>query len=185
MPGTHSLFQELSHFCEVAWLDLPAEAGKILLGASDEKSLREAGWKAYDAWIRLANEFTNIIYADPIVGQVSGRMMESALRLRQIGGAMVTASLSNLWPSIGLPTSAEIAAVRGELLALRQELASREDSTPYAHGLTTAASASADPLRAVNAPQSLWSGALPNGYRTNGNGHAAHRSHQEKRHVAA
>jgi len=124
MPGTKSLLaQELTNFFEAAWLELPAEAGKVLLGAGDEQALRKAGWKAYDAWISLANALTNAVYSDPIVGEATGRVMETALRLRQIGGAMAAAFFGILWPSIGLPTQSEIVALRDELLSLREELA--------------------------------------------------------------
>ena len=157
MPGTKSfLAQEFTRFFEAAWLELPAAAGKIVLGVGDRKELREAGWKAYDAWIRLANEVTNAVYSDPIIGEVTARMMESALRMRQVGGAMAAASLSNLWPSIGLPTHGEIVAVRDELLELRQELAA------YAAGLPVPDdSAAAD---AHDAPEAVRKRAQLNEY---------------------
>ena len=124
--------QELSKFCEAAWLDLPAEAAKILLGAGNEKELRKAGWKAYDAWISLANDVTNALYANRIVGQLTGRTMESALRLGQIGDALASAFLGNFWASVGLPTHSELVAVRAELFALREELAAHAAQLPTA-----------------------------------------------------
>jgi hypothetical protein len=180
MAGTKSfLAQELTKFFEAAWLDLPAEAGKILVGAGDEKELRKAGWKVYDAWISLANEFTNAIYSNPIIGRVSGQMMESALRLRQISGAIAAASFSNLWPSIGLPTRSEMAAVRDELLALREELAAYAARVPVSGD--AANTDAADPLRAV------WKGAQLDGYlAANGNGSTRrYTANQGKRYVAA
>jgi len=124
MPGTTScLAQEFSNFLEAAWLELPAEASSALLGVGDEKRLRKVGWKVYDAWISLANELTNALYSDPIVGEATGRTMETVLRLRQIGGAMAATFFGNLWPLIGLPTQSDIAALRDELLSLREELA--------------------------------------------------------------
>jgi hypothetical protein len=48
--------EELVKFYEAALLDLPITAARRLVGAADEKSLTQAGWKAYDAWVRLANE---------------------------------------------------------------------------------------------------------------------------------
>ena len=180
MSGRKSfLAQEISKFFEAAWLDLPAEAGKILFGAGDETRLRKAGWKAYDAWISLANELTNAVYSDPIIGGATGRVMESALRLRQIGGAMTAAFFGNLWPSIGLSTHSEMVTVRDELLALREELAA------YAARLPAAAN-SAD-TDAQDALPAIWKGAQLNGYRaTNGNGNGMRRSaNQVKRDVAA
>jgi len=183
MAGTKSfLAQELTKFFEAAWLDLPAEAGKALLGAGDEKELRKAGWKAYDAWISLANEVTNEVYSNPIIGRVTGQVMESALRLRQIGGAIADASFSNLWPSIGLPTRTEMAAVRNELLALREELAAYAARVPVSDDTAKTSKMDAeDTLRVV------WKGARLNGYlAANGKGsNGRHTANQGKRHVAA
>ena len=131
MPGTKSfLAQELSNFFEAAWLDFPAEAGKVLLGVADEKGLRKAGWKAYDAWVSVANELTNALYSDPMIGEATGRVMETGLRLRQIGGTMAAAFFGNLWPALGLPTHSEIVTLRNELLALREELAAYTTRLP-------------------------------------------------------
>jgi hypothetical protein len=126
------LAEELSKFCEAAWLDLPAEAAKSLLGAGNEKELRKAGWKAYDAGISLANEVTNVLYANRIVGQLTGRTMDSALRLGQIGGALASAFFGNFWVSVGLPTHSELVAVHDELFALREELAAYAAQLPIA-----------------------------------------------------
>ena len=180
MAGTKSLLaQELTKFFEAVWFDLPAEAGKIMLGVGDEKALRKAGWKAYDAWIRLANEYINAAYSDPFIGWVTGQMMESALRLRQIGEAVAAASFSNLWPSIGLPTRNEMAALRDELLALREELAAYAARVPVSGD--AANTDAEDTLRGV------WKGARLNGYlAANGNGSTGHHvANQGKRHVAA
>jgi hypothetical protein len=166
MPGTKPfLTQYLSKFFEAVWLDLPVEAGKILLGTGNEKELRKAGWKAYDAWIGLANELTNAFYSDPIIGEVTGQMMESALRLRLIGEAMASAFFGNLWPSIGLPTHREMAAVRDELLTLREELAAYAARLPVSDD-----SANTD---AQDTLRTIWKSAQLNTYRaTNGNGSA-------------
>ena len=124
MPSAKSfLTQELTKFFEAAWFDLPAEAGKALLGVGDENGLQKAGWKAYDAWVRLANELTNAVYADPLIAETTGRVMEAVLRFRQISGFMAAAFFGNLWPFIGLPTHYEMVALREDLLSLREELA--------------------------------------------------------------
>ncbi len=183
---TSSMVQELTRFFETVWLDLPVEAGKILAGAGDEQSLRKAGWKAYDAWISLANELTNAVYSDPIIGELTGQAMESALRFQHIGGAMAAAAFGNLWPSIGLPTHSEMVAVRDELLALREELAAYAARLPVSGHLAN--------TDAQHAPGAIWKGLRLNGYSaangngnvTNGNGVAVRRTaNQEKRHVAA
>jgi hypothetical protein len=177
MPGTRSfLAKELSNFFEAVWLELPAEAGKVLLGG-DKKGLRKAGWRAYEAWVSLANELTNTIYSDPFIGQANGRAMEMALRLRQIGGTMAAAFFGNLWPSVGLPTHSEMVALRDELLALREELAAHTTRLPLPEDSVKTA--------AEQALTSVWKRAQPSGFRaTNGNG--ARRSvNPGQRHVAA
>jgi len=157
MPGTKSFFlEQLSNLLEAVWLELPAQAAKVLAGASDPDALRQAGWKAYDAWLSLANEFTNTVYSDPMVGEISGRMMETALRFRQITGTTASGFFSNFWPSIGLPTQNEIAALRGELLSLRQELAS--------YGSLAVAEPSAE-MDARDKSEILWNRPQLNGYR--------------------
>jgi hypothetical protein len=179
MPGTEwFLARELTKFFEAAWLDFPVEAGKVLLGAGDENALRRAGWKVYDAWISLANELTNLVYSDPMVGGMTGQAMEAALRLRQIVGTMAAASFSNLWPSIGLPTHSEMAAVRDELLALREELAAYGARLPVSRDSATAS--------ANDTLSPLWKRTELDGYLSaNGNGGAIRRSAtQGKRHVA-
>jgi hypothetical protein len=114
--------EELTKFYEAMWIELPLAAGMRLTGQGDEGRLREAGWKAYDAWVRLANEATNRVYANPVVGGVSGRLMETALRAQQAGDAIVSAVFGNLWPAIGLPSASEMHALRDEVAALREEI---------------------------------------------------------------
>lgn len=123
MPSANSfLVQELTKFVEAAWFDLPAETAKVLFGAGDEGELRKAAWKAYDAWVNLANELTNAFYSDPLIGEATGRMMEAALRFRHVSGLMASAVFGNFWPLIGLPTHGEMVALREDLLSLREEL---------------------------------------------------------------
>jgi hypothetical protein len=176
MPGKFLLAEQLSNFFEAAWLELPAEAAKVLTGATDEKALRKTGWKVYDAWVSLANEVTNAIYSDPIVGEASGRMMETALRLRQIGGTMTAAFFGNFWPAIGLPTHNEMLALREDLLALREELASYA-KLPVAQESTDMDAQ--EPLAAS------WKRAQLNGYRVNGSNPLRRSSSPGKINVAA
>lgn len=114
--------EELTKFYEAVWIELPFAAGMRLAGQGDENGLREAGWKAYDAWIRLANEATNRVYSSPVVGSVSGRLMETALRAQRVGDALTSALFGNLWPAIGIPTASEIHALREEVAGLRDEI---------------------------------------------------------------
>jgi hypothetical protein len=176
MPDTKSFWaEELSNFFEATWLELPAEAAKALSGASDADRLRKMGWKAYDSWVRLANEITNTVYSDPIVGEASGRMMETALRFRQITGTMASAFFANLWPSIGLPTHKEMGALRDELLALREELAS------YARPVVAEPGAEVDARDKL----SLWKRPQLNGYRAENANSIRRSANQGKRNAAA
>lgn len=120
--------EELAKFARTAWFDLPLAAAKRMLGAGDEKNFTEAGWKAYDAWVRLANEATNELYSNRLFGDLTGRTMESALRLQQVGDALASAFFGNLWPAVGLPTASEIRTLRDEVMALREEARANVDT---------------------------------------------------------
>ena len=54
-PRKSQLVEELAKFSEALWIELPFAASMRLAGQGDENGLREAGWKTYDAWIRLAS----------------------------------------------------------------------------------------------------------------------------------
>jgi len=102
------------------------------LGNGDKHALRNAGWKAYDAFVSLANEATNLVYTNPAVGLLTGQTIERALQIQHIGSAAASAFFGNLWPALGLPAANEVAALRREITALHEELgeavaASRED----------------------------------------------------------
>lgn len=113
--------KELGKFVEAFWMELPKAAAKeVLGGATDE--INKAGWKAYDAWVSLANETTNQLYANPVLGAFTGSTTENVLRLQQIGNAAASAFFANLWPSVGLPTAQEVAALRAEITSLLSDL---------------------------------------------------------------
>jgi hypothetical protein len=111
---------ELTKFYEVAMLDLPAAAAKRAF-AGDEQGFGEAGWKAYDSWVRLANETANQLYANRTFGEVAGRAFETALGLRRLNHALASAFFGTLWSALGLPTANSVEALHDEAMALRQE----------------------------------------------------------------
>ncbi len=124
MSGKQSqVMQELGNFVQAFWLELPAAAANRILGKGDDKALSKAGWKAYDAFVSLANEATNQLYQDKTIGAVTGQAMETVLRTQHIGSALTSSFFGNLWPSIGLPTASEFASLRKEIAAVRTELA--------------------------------------------------------------
>jgi hypothetical protein len=116
------VMEELTKFCQAACFDLPLAAAKGLFGAGDENILSEAGWKAYDAWIRFANEATNELYANRAVGELTGSAMETMLRIQHFGESVTAGVFGNLWPAIGLPGASEISSLREEVIALQEKL---------------------------------------------------------------
>jgi hypothetical protein len=103
-----------------AALDLSAAAARRMF-AGDEQSFTEAGWKAYDLWVRLANETANQIYANRAAGEAAGRAFETALGLRRLNDALAPAFFGSLWSALGLPTAGSVEAPHEEVMALRRE----------------------------------------------------------------
>jgi len=175
-----SLVQELSNFYEALCLDLPVEATKTLLGVDNEKDLRKAGWKAYDAWISVANELANRAYSSRLIGEITGRTMDSALRFRQLGATIASAFFGNLWPAVGLPTQDQLLMVREELLALREELAARE-----AIGNSSAPQRPAADVNTDERLRAAWKRLREEGYQVNGSAGVLRRARERKGHAAA
>lgn len=117
-----SVARELGKFIQAFWQELPMAVANRILGNGDETALQQAGWKAYDAFVSLANETTNQIYANPVVGSLTGQAMERTMRVQHVASAATAGFFGNLWPALGLPTSNEIAALRTEVVKLRAEL---------------------------------------------------------------
>jgi hypothetical protein len=123
MSGKRSeIAREFGKFVQAAWMELPALMAQRILGNGDENALSTAGWKAYDAWVNLTNEAMNRVYENAAVGAVTGRTLESALRMQQVGSTVTTAFLNNLWPALGLPTADQVAGLRSEIAALQEEI---------------------------------------------------------------
>src|SRR5216684_1312407 len=99
---------ELTKFYEAALLELPSAAVRRLF-TGDDQGFSEAGWKAYDSWVRLANETANQLYANRAFGEVAARAFETALGLQRLNHAL------------GLPTASSVEALHDEAMALRQE----------------------------------------------------------------
>jgi len=114
--------QELGKFVQAFWLELPIATAKRFFGNGDETTLRKAGWKAYDAFVSLTNEATNMVYANPVVGALTGQTMERALQIQHMGSAATSALFGNLWPAVGLPTASEVAGLRTAIAALHKDL---------------------------------------------------------------
>ena len=116
------LTEDFVKLFEAAWVGLPVAAAKRLFGNKDENAFRDAGWKTYDAWVRLANDTSNSIYANPTFGTVAGRGIQAGLQVTRVVDAVASAIFGNLWPAIGLPTASDVQALRADVKALREEL---------------------------------------------------------------
>jgi hypothetical protein len=87
-----------------------------------DRQLHELGWKAYDTVIGAANSATNTVFTSPTVGNVLGGAIDIMLRYQRFNAAVAGAFFSALWPSVGLPSATEVASIRGEVRAMREEL---------------------------------------------------------------
>ncbi len=117
-----AMTEDFGKLFEAAWIDLPQATVKRLIVGEDHGAVSEAGWKAYDAWIRLANDASNRIYANPTFGAIAGRGMQAGLQVTRVVDAVASAIFGNLWPAIGLPTATDVQALRADVKALREEL---------------------------------------------------------------
>jgi hypothetical protein len=114
---------EFGKFAQAFWVELPMEATKRLLSNDgNEDGVRKAGWKAYDAFVSLANETANMLYSNPLLGTLTGRTIEQTLRVQHMGRAATSGMLANMWSTLGLPTVDEISSLRTELKALHDEM---------------------------------------------------------------
>ena len=87
-----------------------------------EASLSEVAWKAYDSLVGLVKQTTDQAFSSATVGQVLGGSIDLMLRLQRFNTAVAGAWFNALWPSVGLPTGTEVAAVRADIRGLREEL---------------------------------------------------------------
>jgi hypothetical protein len=113
-------------FIEAGCVELPGALMKRLTAAGAEQEAYDAGWKAYDAWVGLANEAVNGLYADRAFGETMARAFETNLGFGRIAETFTSAFFGNLLPAIGLPTASEVHALRGELPGLREELRAKD-----------------------------------------------------------
>jgi hypothetical protein len=110
-------------FFEAAFLDLPTAAARRMMLAEDgDQELRAAGWKAYDAFVRLANESANQLYANPLFGTATANTLEFGLQARRVSNALVSAWFRDILPVTGLPTSKEVERLNRSVEALRDEV---------------------------------------------------------------
>jgi hypothetical protein len=137
MSGKQSEFSEgLVKLLEATWFDLPSAVVGQVTGRGSEKGVKDAGWKAYEAWVSMANDAANRLYANPAFGAASGRIFETLLRAHRVSDALSSAFFGNLWPALGLPTQNQINSLRDEVSALRAEVATSARRQAEAAGQT-------------------------------------------------
>jgi hypothetical protein len=157
--------EDFGKLFEAAWFELPAAAIKRLVSNEDEGALRDAGWKAYDAWVRLANDASNRMYANPTFGSLAGRGIQTGLQVTRVVDAVASAIFGNIWPAIGLPTATDVQALRADVKALREELRTvRADTADEVIGDDRQESTYAPPRRRDSesaAAAIIWNGYKP------------------------
>jgi hypothetical protein len=114
--------EDFGKLFEAACVELPMAAAKRVFGDKDDNAVRDAGWKAYDSWVRLANDASNRMYANPTFGGIAGRGIQAGLQVTRVVDAVASAIFGNLWPAVGLPTALDMQALRADVKALREEL---------------------------------------------------------------
>jgi hypothetical protein len=124
LPATMpAAMRSIVDIAEAIMIDLPIAATKRVLARTDERELNEAGWKAYDAIVKVTNNATSRVYTSSTFGRAAAGAMEFAVRAQRLNAALSGAIFANLWPAVGLPTSNDVAAMREEVTALRSDLA--------------------------------------------------------------
>src|SRR5260370_26595487 len=94
---------DFAKFIEAGWVEMPGALMKRLTAAGAEEEAYEAGGKAYDAWVRLANEAINRLYADRTFGETMARAFETELALSRITETFASVFFANMSPALGLP----------------------------------------------------------------------------------
>lgn len=117
---------ELSSFYEIALFELPSAAAKVML-EGDEDSFRAVGWKAYDSWVRLANETADRLYSNPVFSTAAGRTFEAALTFRRLNNALVSGAVATFWPALDLPNPMPV-RMTGEQISV-EAIVSRQAPT--------------------------------------------------------
>lgn len=120
----NSMTGQLTKFYEAAWLDLPLAAAQRWLGGNP-KSLRVAGWAAYDSFVALANEITNQMYADRLVASSFGRVLETTFHMQHIFDALTPSTPLALPAPASQDSIAPVAAAAEAEAAVRVTLAPR------------------------------------------------------------
>jgi hypothetical protein len=117
------VINDIATFFEAALIELPtAAARRLLTDEKDDQALYAAGWKAYDAFVRIANESANQLYANPAFGQMAAQTLEIGLQARRASDALTSGIFRDLLPVVGLPAAKDIERLNRSVEGLREEV---------------------------------------------------------------
>lgn len=119
---------EWSRSYAAALFELPS-ATATLLFTGDARGFRKVGWKAYDSWIRLANETANQIYGNPAYEIFRRNALDALDRLR-LNSFVSSAFFGTQWTVAGLPIANSPQAQRDKAPVSRGEFGAPTASAP-------------------------------------------------------
>ena len=153
---------DIETFYEAALIELPVAAvQRVLSEEKGDHALYEAGWKAYDAFVRIANESANQLYANPVFGQIVAQGLEIGLQARRVSDALVAGIFRDLLPAVGLPAAKDIERLKGTVEALREEVRDLRAARESLDGIDADyAAAHASEAQKASA-QIIWNGMKP------------------------
>jgi len=160
MNGKESkVIQDIVSFFEAAFIELPTAATERWLAEEkDDQALYAAGWKAYDAFVRIANESANQLYANPAFGQMAAQALEIGLQARRASDALVSGIFRELLPAAGLPAAKDIERLNRSVEGLREEVQALREAQENRDAIDDryAAARSAEGQKASS--QIIWNG---------------------------
>jgi hypothetical protein len=125
----------VTRLAEAALVDLPLFAIGRLFDRRFSGELRGAAWKAYDATVAITTDLTNRAYSSRRVGRVSGRALDTSLKVQRLADAASGAFFAALWPMVGLPTASEMRRLSDQIESLREQLRPAEFALEVNHQL--------------------------------------------------
>jgi hypothetical protein len=156
------LIKDIASFFEAALIELPvAAARRLLTEEKDDQELYTAGWKAYDAFVRIANESANQLYGNPAFGQMAAQSLEIGLQARRASDALASGFFRDLLPVVGLPAAKDIERLNRSVEGLREEVRALRSAQESFEELDDdyAAARSAEAQNA--SAQIIWNGLQP------------------------
>jgi hypothetical protein len=156
------VLNDIATFFQAALIEIPTAAAlRLLTEEKNNQALYTAGWKAYDAFVRIANESANQLYANPAFGQMAAQALEIGLQARRTSDALASGIFRDLLPVVGLPAARDIELLNRSVEGLREEVRAlrqaQENLDVIDHDYAAAHSAEAQNASA----QIIWNGMKP------------------------